>query len=323
MPNRFLFKFRVIYSLTLFSAVLNISLQMSADVDYFPHIRMKDTILTASYDRRNSWTPSLSSSSPASTRKVPTMGSSTTASSSSSSTAGTPSWLERKLFSHFKRFFQRKSSSSSSNTSTSPPSSRRTSSPVEEIASLSIDEQPEEEHSLEEPIISTPPKEVSPSPPVIVSQPVDLLYDYERLLARCLQRHEQDRSALLQRCQTPISIPHAKLVLHPTRSTLINWKSYVRLFRTLTRHPTLFQQYLNEHYRCQSQISSREHLILPVRTTQATVDHLLRKFLDDYVTCLTCQTAQTHLIKFDGKCRIECQLCGSQRTAKRLRWKHH
>jgi translation initiation factor 2 subunit 2 len=164
----------------------------------------------------------------------------------------------------------------------------------------------------------------SSSPPEPqVSNPIDLLYDYDRLLARCIERQEHDRTEMILRCQTPIVIPHADLIVGQSRTRLANWKSYVRLFRALTRDPHLFQQYINEHYSCQSTINQREQLTFNIRTTKTTFDNILRKFLDEYVTCLICQTAQTHLIKSDGIWRIECQLCGSQRTVKRLKWKHH
>ena len=281
---------------------------MCAAVDYSPHIRMKDTILTGHYDRRNSWTTSVSSS------------------SSSSTTTTSNSWLERKLFSHFKRLFRRKSLASTSESSST--SSRRTSSAV--VAEvLSVSEQPQEEEEEEEEAkaeddkatIKTESPPSTPPPLIAPPHPVDSLYDYDRLLARCLERQEHDRTALLQRCQTPISIPHADLSVSQSRSTLVNWKSYVRLFRALTRAPHLFRQYIHEHYGCQTEINQREHLTLNIRTSKSSFDNVLRRFLDDYVTCLTCQRAQTHLIKSDGVWRVECQLCGSQRMVKRLRWK--
>ena len=274
---------------------------MCAAVDYSPHIRMKDTILTDCYDRRNSWTTSVSSS-------------------SSSSTTTTNSWLERKLFSHFKRLFRRKSLASTSESSSS--SRRASSAAVAEV--LSVSEQPqEEEEAKADDDKATIKTESPPSPPPLIAppHPVDSLYDYDRLLARCLERQEHDRTALLQRCQTPITIPHADLSVSQSRSTLVNWKSYVRLFRSLTRAPHLFRQYIHEQYGCQTEINQREHLTLNIRTSKSSFDNVLRRFLDDYVTCLTCQRAQTHLIKSDGVWRVECQLCGSQRMVKRLRWK--
>jgi translation initiation factor 2 beta subunit (eIF-2beta)/eIF-5 len=272
---------------------------MCADVDYYPHLLMKNTLLTTQYERRNSWANSLSSS-------------------SSSSTTTTSSWLERKLFSHFKRFFRRKSLSLTSNSSVS---SRRPSSTIEDIMSTPVDEQPQQEEEEEKVKIEQIIVNNDPSPSS--SSPIDLLYDYDRLLARCIERREHDRTEMILRCQTPISIPHADLLVGQYRTIILNWKSYIRLFRALTRDPHLFQQYINEYYTCQSSINQREQLTLNIRTTKITFDNILRKFLDDYVTCLICQTAQTHLIKSDGIWRIECQLCGSQRTVKRLKWKHH
>jgi translation initiation factor 2 beta subunit (eIF-2beta)/eIF-5 len=271
---------------------------MCADVDYYPHLLMKNTLLTTQYERRNSWANSLSSS-------------------SSSSTTTTSSWLERKLFSHFKRFFRRKSLSLTSNSSVS---SRRPSSTIEDIMSTPVDEQPQQEEEEEKVKIEQIIVNNDPSPS---SSPIDLLYDYDRLLARCIERREHDRTEMILRCQTPISIPHADLLVGQYRTIILNWKSYIRLFRALTRDSHLFQQYINEYYTCQSSINQREQLTLNIRTTKITFDNILRKFLDDYVTCLICQTAQTHLIKSDGIWRIECQLCGSQRTVKRLKWKHH
>ena len=107
---------------------------MCSDVDYFPHLIMKDTLLMKHYDRRNSWSNSISStSSSSSTSTIPI-----TATSSSSS----PSWLEKKLFSHFKRLFRQKTLSLSSN---SALSSRRPSSAVDDVISLPINEQPQQE----------------------------------------------------------------------------------------------------------------------------------------------------------------------------------
>lgn len=281
---------------------------MCADVDHLPHLFMKNTLLvppTIQYDRRNSWTNSISSS--------------------SSST--TSSWLERKLFSHVKRLFRRKSLSLTSDSSLS--SSRRPSSNVEEVISpISINEQPQEEEEdkqeVEEIIIENPLPILPPSPPssITTNDSIDLLYDYDRLLARCTERRERDRTEMILRCQTPISIPHADIMVGQSRTIIINWKSYVRLFRALTRDSHLFQQYINEYYSCQSSINQREQLTLNIRTNKTTFDNVLKKFLDDYVTCLICQTAQTHLIKSDGMWRIECQLCGSQRMVKRLKCKH-
>jgi translation initiation factor 2 beta subunit (eIF-2beta)/eIF-5 len=260
---------------------------------------MKNTLLTTQYDRRSSWTNS----------------------SSSSSSSSTTSWFERKLFSHFKRFFRRKSLSLTSNSSVS---SRHPSLTIEDIISSPVDEQPQQEEEEAERKIEGENEQIiiknDPSPSL---SPIDLLYDYDRLLARCIERREHDRTEMILRCQTPISIPHADLLVGQFRTIILNWKSYIRLFRALTRDPHLFQQYINEYYTCQSSINQREQLTLNIRTTKITFDNILRKFLDDYVTCLICQTAHTHLIKSDGIWRIECQLCGSQRTVKRLKWKHH
>ena len=190
-------------------------------------------------------------------------------------------------------------------TSESSGSSRRPS------FSTPIDEQPLEIELKEElPVL------IPPSPP-----PIDLLYDYDRLLTRCLERREHDRNELILRCQLPITIPHADLSMHKKRTILLNWKSYLRLFQNLSRDAHLFQKYINQTYSCRSLINSREQLTLNIPTSQNTFDNLLRKFLDEYVTCLACQTAQTYLMKSRGIWTIECQLCGRQRTVQRLKWK--
>ncbi|CAF2624944.1 unnamed protein product [Rotaria sp. Silwood2] len=277
---------------------------MSVDVDIFPHLIMKDNILTAQYDRRNSWATSISSS-------------------STTTTTNTTSWFERKLFSHFKRFFRRKSLSLVSN---SLSSSRRTSSIIEDnIISLQVDEQPkliEEEIEEGKPINNS--NENLPLPLISSeSNSIDLLYDYDRLLVRCIEKYERDRTEIILHSQTQISIPHADLIVGQSRTIVINWKSYIRLFHSLKRDSHLFQQYIHQYYSCQSFINHREQLILNIRTTKTIFDNVLRKFLDKYVTCLICQTAQTYLIKLDRVWRIECQLCATQRIVKRLKWKRH
>ena len=267
---------------------------MSADVEFVPHLIMKDKISTSEHNRRNSWN------------------------NSSSLSASAASWLERKLFSHFKYFFRRTVLSS---TSSSSSSNGGLISAVENVTSLPVtrqseDKKQEQQHEIEQSSLSS--SSISAQP---IADPVDLLYDYDRLLARCIERQERDRTEMLLRCQTPISIPHAVLLVGQSGTILFNWKVYTRLFHELKRDPHLFQQYINEYYSCQSLINQREQLTLNIRTTKVRFDNVLKKFLGDYVTCLICQTAQTHLIKSGGLWRIECQLCGTQRTVKRLRWK--
>jgi translation initiation factor 2 beta subunit (eIF-2beta)/eIF-5 len=290
---------------------------MCTDIDYYPHLLMmkeKDFTLPNEYDRRKSWAPSVSSSSSSSTT--------TTTTTATNST----SWIERKLFSHFKRFFRRNSPSSQSNSSLS---SRRPSSTAEEVITTCSIEQPKstdaEEGSKDLETLPPPPPSSSISTPICEekqSNSIDLFYDYDRLLARCLERQEHDRNAMISRCQTPVTIPHVDLIVGHSRSIVNNWKSYTRLFRALNRDVQLFQQYINQYYACQSSINQREQLTFNVRTTKTTFDNVLKTFLNEYVTCFACQKAQTHLIKSIGLWRIECQLCGSQRSVKRLRWKH-
>lgn len=259
----------------------------------------KDLILTNEYDRRNSWAPSISSSS----------SSTTTINSTNPS-----SWLERKLFSHIKRFFRRNSSPHQSDTAAS---SRRPSLSTEELPSTPVIE----EKQIEEEIKSQENDKTTSPTEQIESNPVDTFYDYDYLLTRCLQRQEHDRNELISRCQSPVTIPHAELTIGHSRTVLNNWKSYIRLFRALNRESQLFQQYINQYFQCQASINQREQLTFNIRTTKTTIDNLLKQFLHEYVTCLACQKAQTHLIKSTGLWRIECQLCGSQRSVKRLRWK--
>lgn len=280
---------------------------MCTDVDYLPRMMVlteQHLLLPTGFARKSSWSPSVSSASPK---------------------TNSTSWLERKLFSHFKRFFRRSSFASSSDSSVS---SRRTSSGDEE--KISSIQQPLEKSfdelviDKDEPLLLPPTRitEQAVSIPVPApSPPVDSLYDYTGLLARCTERQERHHNEMILRSQAPVTIPHADLAVERTRSVLRNWKSYVRLCRALNRDPQLFQQYVNQSYVCQSSINSREQMIFTVRTSKATFDNVLRTFLDEYVTCLECQKAQTHLIKTASFWRVECQLCGSQRTAQRLRRK--
>ncbi|CAF1073177.1 unnamed protein product [Rotaria sordida] len=288
---------------------------MSVDVDFFPHLLMKDSILTTQYDRRNSWTMSVSSSSSSSSTAAIT-----------TTTTNTTSWFERKLFSHFKRFFRRKSLSLISNRRISLSNIENILSlPVNETQKVEEEEEEEEEKEKEEKSpINNDNEKLSLSKISSISNSIDLLYDYNRLLERCIKQHEHNHTTKINvHCQTPISIPHADLIINQICTIIINWKSYIRLFHSLKRDPHLFQQYINQYYSCQSFINQREQLTLNIRTTKTIFDNVLRKFLDDYITCLICQTAQTYLIKSDRIWRIECQLCGIQRIVKRLKWKHH
>lgn len=294
---------------------------MCTDVDYLPQLM----VLTEQnlFLRKNSWTPSISSN---------------LSSTSSSMKSPVTSWFERKLFSHFKRFFRRQSFASPSNSS---DSSRRTSLAISDDKP-SIDENPvqserdEQGHTEALPSIEltkeenvnnndektqgkTQIEQSVQTPPT--TPPIDSLYDYDQLLHRCLVKQEHHRTEMVEQCQKPVTIPHADLRVGHSNSVLINWKSYLRLFRALNRDPQLFQQYISRVCSCQTSVNQREQLILNFRTSQGRFDQLLRSYLDEYVTCFECLKAQTNLIRTTKLWRIECQFCGSQRTVQRLRWK--
>lgn len=264
---------------------------MCAEIDYIHRLPMKDSIYEN--QRRKTWSSSQSSLTNSTTKKS--------------------SWLERTFLIQLKRFFRRKSSSTVIVEEISP---------IKTIPEEIIDEVEEENRCSCEPepdFSSSQPTSTTLVSPLTSPIVVDTLNDYDRLIRRCYDRYENEHEEIYRRYQNPISIPHADLIVSSTRSILINWKTYVKLFRSLGRRANLFQKYVNQFYHCQTSINEREHFVLPLRTNQTNFDLVLRKYLDDYVTCLTCQTAQTHLIKYQGQWRIECRLCGCQRFVQRLK----
>jgi hypothetical protein len=148
---------------------------MCTEVDSIPRIMLlteQNLHMSNGYIRNDSWTPSMSST----------------------------SWLERKLFIHFKRFFRRNSCSTSSNSSNS---SRRTSFAIEQSNLVSkSDEQIKYDHEQVHEQIYTLPVATSmlnneQESNIVDQLPLparDSLYDYDQLLHRCLQRHEQHRT---------------------------------------------------------------------------------------------------------------------------------
>ena len=295
---------------------------MCMDIDHFSRIAMlaeKDAILSNDGDRRNNSTSSVTLS--------------------ALSTATSPkSWIGTKLFTYLKRLFRRNPFCLEKNSS---PCSRRPSSVIEQVITKPFDEQLEQKNDGEEEQQRQKENSDHTSDPTSSSlkssfsslvnkqevlttnklNSTDLLYDYNRLLARCVELQRRDRSEMILRCETPITIPRADLAVNRSSSELLNWKSYISLFETLKRDPQLFRQYIDQVYACQSSINHRGQLTFNVRMTRTTLDNLLKKFLNEYVTCLICQKAQTHLIKSIDMWRIECQLCGSQRSVERLKWK--
>ena len=257
---------------------------MCTDVDYFPKLSfLLEQNLLLSFDH---------------------ICRSTLIASTSSMNKSTTSWWERKLFTQFKRVFRRNLSSSTPH----PPLI------IEEIPVTIKDEQIKLDEN------STPPISL-PIVEEISVQSVDPLDDYDQLLTRCFEKNETNRNEMIQRLQTFVKIPHADLLVGQSCSLLTNWKSYVRLFRTLKRDPTLFQLFINQSYSCQSSINQHDEFILNIRTTRVTFDHFLQMFLDRYVTCLKCEKAETNLIKTRNLWFVECQFCGTQRIVERLRWK--
>lgn len=207
----------------------------------------------------------------------------------------TNSWFERKIFRQLKKIFQ-----------------RRTTNLIHFSVKIEVssNEQIEEKNEI---------SPVEKSEKIEEKVELDFLYDYDRLLSRCLEKSEENREELVRRSQTAISIPRSDFSHRTSFSVLLNWKSYRRLLKNLSRSEKHFRIFVEQTFRCETKVNRRQQLLLPLRVKRMEFDRLLQNFLEQYVTCPQCRTAQTRLIKQNNDWKVECQICGVQTTVQRLK----
>ena len=88
----------------------------------------------------------------------------------------------------------------------------------------------------------------------------------------------------------------------------------VEICKKLRRQPDHLIQYIFTELGTNGSIDGNQRLIIKGRFQIKQIETLLRKYIIEYVSCKTCKSPDTNLIKENRLFFVNCESCGSSRS---------
>merc|ERR1719489_66303 len=138
-------------------------------------------------------------------------------------------------------------------------------------------------------------------------------YDYTELLDRIHKEINAFNPNLSESKKFKVTPPTVQRV----GSRRVSWTNFAAICQNLDRQQDHIMAFvLTELGTTGSLANGGQHLVLKGRYNQKHIENLLRKYIQEYVACTMCRSANTSLIR-DNATRlydIKCQACGASRS---------
>lgn len=139
----------------------------------------------------------------------------------------------------------------------------------------------------------------------------DLEYTYEYLLTRCYHLAAQEQRGTVQSPQ--------KLTLNPPQVFRVGTKktsfaNFLDICKVLHRPPQHLMSFVLVELGTLGSLDGNNHLIIKGRFQQKQVENVLRRYIKEYVRCLTCSSMNTVMQKEIRLNFITCETCESKRS---------
>jgi len=135
-------------------------------------------------------------------------------------------------------------------------------------------------------------------------------YTYEELLQRAV-------AIMREKYPDVVAGEKKKMVLKPPQVLRVGTKktsfaNFLELSRILRRTPQHLQSFILAELGTSGSIDANNHLIIKGRFQQKQIEHILRRYITEYVTCHTCRAPETILEKDTRLHFLRCEKCGSR-----------
>ncbi|CAD6893126.1 unnamed protein product [Tilletia controversa] len=141
-------------------------------------------------------------------------------------------------------------------------------------------------------------------------------YTYQELLARIFKTLRTQNPALSgDRKKYTIAPP----AVQRDGSKKTMFANLYEICKRMHRQPEHVIQYLFAELGTLGSLDGSQRLIIKGRFTQKQIEHVLRTYIVEYVTCKTCKSPKTLLTKENRIYFMTCESCGSQRSVSAIK----
>ncbi|CAB9498318.1 Eukaryotic translation initiation factor 2 subunit 2 [Seminavis robusta] len=146
-------------------------------------------------------------------------------------------------------------------------------------------------------------------------------YTYEELLERVVDLLQANNPDLVEKKRTRIKPPQMQTI----SSRKCMWVNFQEICSMMQRDPQHVYQFFMTELGTEGSIDGNQRLIIRGRYLPKYIESLLRKYIQEYVTCGMCRSPNTDLVKDQGS-RLyfcNCRDCGASRAVAAIKAGYH
>lgn len=137
-------------------------------------------------------------------------------------------------------------------------------------------------------------------------------YTYEELLHRFYVQLHASNPALLNSTGKRYTIAPPQLLREGNKKTV--FANVSDICKRMHRQPEHVIQYMFAEMGTTGSVDGSGRLVIRGRFQQKQIEHVLRRYIVEYVTCKTCKSPDTLLTKENRIFFMSCESCGSRRS---------
>ncbi|TCD60137.1 hypothetical protein EIP91_010685 [Steccherinum ochraceum] len=142
-------------------------------------------------------------------------------------------------------------------------------------------------------------------------------YTYPELLQRFYNQLHAANPALLNSAGKRYTIAPPQLAREGNKKTI--FANVTDICRRMHRQPEHVIQYMFAEMGTTGSVDGSGRLVIKGRFQQKQVEHVLRRYIVEYVTCKTCKSPDTLLTKENRIFFLACESCGSRRSVNAIK----
>ncbi|KAI0366553.1 eukaryotic translation initiation factor 2 beta [Pilatotrama ljubarskyi] len=137
-------------------------------------------------------------------------------------------------------------------------------------------------------------------------------YTYEELLHRFYAQLHASNPALLTSAGKRYTIAPPQIMREGNKKTI--FANVSDICKRMHRQPEHVIQYMFAEMGTTGSVDGSGRLVIKGRFQQKQIEHVLRRYIVEYVTCKTCKSPDTILTKENRIFFMSCESCGSRRS---------
>lgn len=141
-------------------------------------------------------------------------------------------------------------------------------------------------------------------------------YTYQELLNRVFKILRQNNPEL-QGEKKRYTIAPPQILREGTKKTV--FANIVDISKHMRRQPDHLIQFLFAEMGTTGSIDGTQRLVIKGRFQQKQIESILKRYIVEYVTCKTCKSAETNLVKENRLFFMQCESCGSSRSVSAIK----